>query len=100
MLESNSRIIEPDLTTPAKDAQSLLKTAATLGGEKAESVRNRGTGLLDTIVAKSEAAQSCTNAAINEVARFAAGYVKENPWRAVAVAAGAGLLLGAVFGRK
>jgi ElaB/YqjD/DUF883 family membrane-anchored ribosome-binding protein len=35
-----------------------------------------------------------------ELARTADVYVKDNPWRTVAVAAGIGLLVGVVLGRK
>jgi ElaB/YqjD/DUF883 family membrane-anchored ribosome-binding protein len=35
-----------------------------------------------------------------ELAHTADVYVKDNPWRTVAVAAGAGLLIGVLLGRK
>jgi ElaB/YqjD/DUF883 family membrane-anchored ribosome-binding protein len=35
-----------------------------------------------------------------ELARATDVYVKDNPWRTVAVAAGVGLLLGVILGRK
>lgn len=100
MFESNTKALTHEMTTLAKDAQSLFQTAATLSGEKAEEVRGHGLRLLDTMLAKTQEVQACTLAASKEMAISANGYVKENPWRTMAAVAGAGLVLGLVFGRK
>lgn len=100
MLEQNVKIINQDTKTLVKDAQALFHAAAALTGEKAEEVRSRGMRLLDAAIAKTHEVQASTLVAGKEMAASADGYVKDNPWRTVAAAAGAGVLLGLVFGRK
>ncbi|WP_332877592.1 DUF883 family protein [Massilia sp. S19_KUP03_FR1] len=89
-----------DVKTLVKDAQTLLTAAASLTGEKAEEMRTRGMKLLDSAMGK--AGEYKTEAVVKgkQYAEATDVYVKENPWRTVAVAAGVGLLLGAILGRK
>ncbi|MFC5473814.1 DUF883 family protein [Paraherbaspirillum soli] len=100
MLESNLKLISNDIKTLIKDAQTLLQAAAALPGEKAEEVRNRAMRLLDTALAKAQEAQTSVLDAGKEMAVSADDYVKENPWRAIATAAGVGLLVGVILARK
>lgn len=100
MLESNLKVVNNDVKTLVADAQALLQAAAALTGEKADEVRNRGMRLLDTALAKAEDAQKSAMVAGKEMAASADGYVKENPWRTIAAAAGVGLLVGVILGRK
>ena len=100
MLESNLKVVNNDVKTLVTDAQALFKAAAALTGEKAEEVRNRGMRLLDTALVKAQDAQASAVVAGKEMANSADDYVKENPWRAIATAAGVGLLVGVILGRK
>jgi ElaB/YqjD/DUF883 family membrane-anchored ribosome-binding protein len=71
-----------------------------LTGEKAAEARLRGIQILDAALVQAQHAQ--TNAVVTgkAMAVSADHYVKENPWRMITVAAGAGLLLGVILGRK
>ncbi len=100
MLEANLKVVNNDVKTLVKDAQALFQTAAALTGEKAEEARNRGMRLLDTVLLKAHDAQEGVLVAGREMTASADHYVRENPWRTIAVAAGAGLLLGVILGRK
>ena len=100
MLESNLQAVNNDVKTLVADAQALFKEAAALTGEKAEEVRNRGMRLLDTALLRAQDAQASALVAGKEMAASVDGYVKENPWRAIAAAAGVGLLMGVILGRK
>ena len=100
MLESNFKAISNDVKTLVADAQALLQVAATLTGEKAEEARSRGMSLLDTALVKAQEAQAFTVVAGKEMVVTTEDYVKENPLRAIAIAAGIGLLLGALLSRK
>jgi ElaB/YqjD/DUF883 family membrane-anchored ribosome-binding protein len=100
LLESNSVVVGNDVKTLVKDAQALFHAAAALTGEKAEEVHNRGMHLLDMALAKSRDLQASAFVAGKEMAVSADDYVKENPWRAIAAAAGVGLLAGLILTRK
>jgi ElaB/YqjD/DUF883 family membrane-anchored ribosome-binding protein len=91
---------QADMKALVRDAQSLLTAAAALTGEKAEEMRGRGMELLDRALGKSREYQGQAVVRGKELAHTADVYVKDNPWRTVAVAAGAGLLLGVILGRK
>jgi ElaB/YqjD/DUF883 family membrane-anchored ribosome-binding protein len=100
VLESNLKAVDNDVKILVKDAQALFHAAAALTGEKAEEVRNRGMRLLDTALVKAQDAQASALVAGKEMAVSADVYVKENPWRAIAAAAGVGLLAGLILSRK
>ena len=100
MLESNVRVINSDVKTLVKDAQALFQAAAALTGEKAEEARNRGMRLLDSALLKAQDVQANALVASKEMVASADDYVKENPWRAIATAAGVAFLAGIIFGRK
>lgn len=100
MFESSSKTIDKNLQVLVKDAQSVLHEAAALTGAKAEEVRMRGTHLLNKALVKAQDVQAATTVAGKEMAASANSYVKENPWRTVAAAAGAGMLLGIALQRK
>jgi len=100
MLEQNISTVNNDVKTLVKDAQALFTAATALTGEKAEELRGRGMRALDTALAKAQEAQQSAIAASKEIAQQADVYVKENPWRSIAAAAGVGLLIGVIIGRK
>lgn len=100
MLENNITTVNNDVKTLVKDAQALFNAAAALTGEKAEEVRGRGMRALDAALAKAHEAQAGAIVAGKQMAASADVYVKENPWRTIAAAAGVGLLVGVILGRK
>lgn len=100
MLEENLNLIDKDAHILIKDAQALFHAAAALTGQKADEMRNRGLLLLDTALERAKDVQSRTLGAAKDAALTANDYVKENPWRAVAVAGGFGILLGIALGNK
>jgi ElaB/YqjD/DUF883 family membrane-anchored ribosome-binding protein len=89
-----------DVKALVRDAQSVLTAAAALTGNKADELRERGMQMLDVALGKAGKVQDQAVVKGKELAHTADVYVKDNPWRTVAVAAGAGLLLGVILGRK
>lgn len=100
MLESNIKLVNNDVKVLIKDSQALFLSAAALSGEKAEEMRIRAMRVLDTALVKAQELQANAIIAGKEMAVSADGYVKEKPWQAMAAAAGVGLLVGIVLGRK
>jgi ElaB/YqjD/DUF883 family membrane-anchored ribosome-binding protein len=99
-LDNSMHAASGDVKALVKDAQSLLTAAAALTGEKADEMRTRGMALLDVALGKGKEYQGQALVKGKELAHTADVYVKDNPWRTVAVAAGVGLLLGVIVGRK
>ena len=89
-----------DMKALVKDAQSLLTAAASLTGTKADELRARGMRMLDAAVGKGSVYKDQAMVKGKELAKNADVYVKDNPWRTVAAAAGVGLLVGILLGRK
>lgn len=99
-MESNSTVANNDMKKLDADAQVLHQAATALPGEEAEEFRGRAMHLLETALAKYEGAQQSVPVAGKKMAASADGYVKENPWRMIAVAAGVGILSGVILGRR
>jgi ElaB/YqjD/DUF883 family membrane-anchored ribosome-binding protein len=100
MLESNIEIVKKDLHTLVKDAQELFQAATLLTGEKADELRNRGMRLLDAAQEKAQRVQAVAMQTGREIVHTTDDFVQDNPWQAIGVAAGAGLLLGLLIGRR
>jgi ElaB/YqjD/DUF883 family membrane-anchored ribosome-binding protein len=99
-LNGNVNTVQTDVKTLVKDAQTLLSAAAALTGEKAEDMRARGMEMLDAALGKASQVQGQAIVKGKELAQTADVYVKDNPWRTIAAAAGVGLLVGVILGRK
>ncbi|MEM4988475.1 DUF883 family protein [Collimonas sp. H4R21] len=89
-----------DLRSMVEDAQQLFREAAATTGEKAEDLRDKGLELLDSAVSKAQDVQAAAIEAGKEIAATTDDYVQENPWRAIAISAGIGLLVGLAISRK
>ena len=89
-----------DLKTVMEDAEALLKATSTLTGEKVQEVRARAEeSLRQAKVRLSEVEEEALRRA-REIADAADEYVQENPWQAVGIAAGVGLVLGLLLARR
>lgn len=100
MLESNIQLVKSDMKTLISDAQSLLQAAAALTGDKADELRGRGMKLLETAVSKAQVVQTQAVEKGKVLAVTTDDYVKQNPWRAVAISAGIGVLAGVLLSRR
>lgn len=100
MLTPHLKTTRNDMKSLVRDAQELFHEAASATGEKADTLRSKGLALLDTALAKAQDVQAVAIDTGKELASSADDYVQENPWRAVAISAGLGLLIGLVIGRK
>lgn len=96
----NSLPTHTDVRTMMRDAQAMLSAAASLTGEKAEQLRERGMELLDRAVGGASHFSGQAVERGKEMAHSADEYVKDNPWRTVAIAAGVGVLVGMLISRK
>ena len=98
---ANSRDkLAQDLRIALTDAEELVRVTAQETGERVKAVRARLEGNLQA--AKARVLEIEHNAV--ERARAAAAatdrYAHENPWKTAGIAAGVGLLIGVLIGRK
>ena len=96
----NAADASSDVKALVRDAQSMLSAAAALTGDKAEELRSRGMELLDRALGRTSYYQGQAMEKGRELAHEADVYVKDNPSRTLAVAAGIGVLLGVLLSRK
>lgn len=89
-----------DFNVVVADAEALLKATANQGGEKLAEVRARAEESLRVVKARMVDAQEALVVRTKEAAKATDVYVHENPWQAVGVAAGLGLLIGFLIGRR
>lgn len=100
MLESNVKTVRNDMRTLVREAQELFREATSMTGDKADELRTRGMALLDAAASKAQEMQAVALETGKEVAQTTDAFVKENPWKAVALSAGIGLLVGMLIARK
>src|SRR5688572_9814533 len=92
--------LKQDMKVLAADAEELLRAMAAQAVEKIAAAKER----LQDSVHKGKVSLAETEAMVAErakqAARYTDEYVHENPWRAIGVAAGIGLLLGLIISRR
>lgn len=89
-----------DLKTVVDDAEELLHATAGQAGEKISAARARAEDSVRAAKARMQEMKGDLLAQTREMADSADAYVRENPWRAVGVAAAAGLLVGLLISRR
>ena len=92
--------IVQDLKVVVADAEELLRATAGQAGERAAVARERIERSLERAKVKLAEVESVVTEKTREMAHATDQYVHENPWRAVGVAAGIGLIIGLLISRR
>lgn len=82
------------------DAEALLKATASTGGEKFAEVRAKAEHSLGIAKARMADAQSNALARTKVAAKASDVYVHDNPWWFIGIAAGVGVIVGLLTGRR
>lgn len=82
------------------DAEALLKASAVDGTADLNEVRARIEESLERVRARLDDAQASLRASGQEAATAAHAFVEGNPWAAIGMAAGLGVLVGLLSGRR
>jgi ElaB/YqjD/DUF883 family membrane-anchored ribosome-binding protein len=89
-----------DLTAVIRDAENLLRATAAHTGDRVEEIRARAE---ESVRQAKERLAGIEDEALQH-ARVLAGeaeeYVRGNPWQAIGIAAGIGLVLGVLMSRR
>ena len=89
-----------DLKLVIADAEELLKLTAGQVGDKAAEMRMRMQARMEQAKTDLAEVQDMAMGKARDTGRAADLYVREQPWTAVGIAAGVGLLLGLLMGRR
>ncbi len=89
-----------DLTAVIRDAENLLRATAAQTGDKVQEVRARAEESVRQAKVRLEGVQQEALEHARVLAGEADQYVRGNPWQAVGVAAGIGLVLGLLMSRR
>jgi ElaB/YqjD/DUF883 family membrane-anchored ribosome-binding protein len=89
-----------DFKVVVADAEALLKATANQGGEKVAELRSKAEDSINDMKAKIYDAQSRVVDKGKAAVKATDTYVHDNPWSSMGVAAGVGLLLGLLIGRR
>jgi ElaB/YqjD/DUF883 family membrane-anchored ribosome-binding protein len=88
-LDTSANKLTHDLRAVVTDAEDLLKATASQTGERIEKAR-----------ARAEESLRLARASLQKAGSELNDQVRQHPWTAVGVAAGLGLVLGIVLGRR
>jgi ElaB/YqjD/DUF883 family membrane-anchored ribosome-binding protein len=83
-----------DLKKVVDDAEDLVRATAGQAGEKISAARERAEDSVRAAKARMQEMKGDLLKQSREIADNADEYVRENPWRAVGIAAAAGLVVG------
>jgi ElaB/YqjD/DUF883 family membrane-anchored ribosome-binding protein len=89
-----------DFKSVVNDAEALLNATSTQTGEKIQAVRARAEESLRQAKARLMEIEQDAVRRAKEIADATDEYVRDNPWQSVGIAAGIGLLLGVLLGRR
>jgi len=92
--------LKEDLAAVMRDAEALISASAGQGGEKLTEARAKIRSSLDAAKARVMAAEHAAVQRGEDALHATEDYAKRNPWQAMGVAAGVGLVIGVLLARR
>ena len=100
MTNNSKQNLVSDMKIVVSDAEEILRATAGVAGEKMVDLREQIADRLHDAKMRLADAEAALVDKTKAAARATDDYVNENPWQAVGIAAGVGLLLGIIIGRR
>ncbi len=97
---SSKQKLVSDMKVVVSDAEEILRATAGVAGEKMVDLRERIAERLRDAKLRLADAEAALVDKTKAAARATDDFVNDNPWQAVGIAAGIGLLLGIIIGRR
>ena len=98
--EDSKEQLVSDMKVVVSDAEEILRETKGVAGEKIAELRQRIAVRLRDAKMRIADADEILRDRTKAAARATDDYVNDNPWRAVGIAAGVGLLLGVIIARR
>src|SRR5262245_33422918 len=89
-----------DLRAVVRDAEALLRATSAQTGEKLQEARARAEESLRAAKARMSDLQDDALRHAREATGATENYVRENPWQALGIAAGVGIIIGLLVSRR
>ena len=98
--KNGQKRLAEDFKAVVKDAEELLRHAATDAGDGYDEARARLERSLKAARAELESMEKAVMEGTRRAARATDGYVHNHPWESIGIGAGVGLLLGMLIARR
>ncbi|MCP1576515.1 ElaB/YqjD/DUF883 family membrane-anchored ribosome-binding protein [Herbaspirillum rubrisubalbicans] len=99
MQTTKFKTVRSDVQSLLQQAQDMFAEAATATGAKADELRAGAQALLEQALNTAQDAQAAVVDTSRQIVTSTDDYVHSNPWRAVVIGTGIGLLVGLAVGR-
>ncbi len=100
MGNQSSESLFEELRAVVRDAEALLRATSAQSGEKLQEARARAEESLRAAKARMSDLQDTTLKQARAATDATENYVRENPWQALGIAAGVGVLIGLLVSRR
>ena len=92
--------LKDDLAAVLRDAEALIKASAEAGGEKTAEARAKIRESLDRARQRLQEAERAAVKRGEDAVHATEDYARNNPWQAMGIAAGVGLVIGVLLARR
>jgi ElaB/YqjD/DUF883 family membrane-anchored ribosome-binding protein len=92
--------LKEDLATVMRDAEALISASADQGGAKMTEARAKIRESLEAAKARVRAAEHAAQQHAADAVHATEDYAKRNPWQAMGIAVGVGLVIGVLLARR
>ena len=99
-MNTQSERLVTDVRVLVKDTEELVRATASQAGEKIVDLRNRAQEAVSNLKPQLAKLESTVVDRAKSTATAADSYIHENPWTAIGVSAGIGLVIGLLIGRR
>ena len=92
--------LKADMAAVLRDAEALIQASSAAGGEKMNEARAKIRESLEAAKVRLHQAERAARQHGEDTLRATEDYVRHNPWQAIGVAAGVGLVVGVLLARR